>query len=67
MNKILSSIIIVIALGLIAYNCTLVNAKAPFVDDSLVALIGVFASLCAIILILIYNTSKKIQNEVEDE
>lgn len=67
MNKILSSIIIVLALGLIAYNSTLINLETPFVGDSLVALIGVFASLCAIILILIYNTSKKIQNKVEDK
>jgi len=67
MNKTLSIVLIVIAFGLLAYNCTLINLENPLQGNSLIALIGVFASLCAIVLLLIYNTSKKIQKKIEDK
>ena len=67
MNKILAIIIIGIALALIAYNVTLVDFANPMEGDSIIALIGIFASLCAIVLILIFVTSKKIQKKIEDE
>ncbi len=67
MNKALSIILIVLAIGLIVYNCTLIDLENPLEGNSLIALIGVFASLCAIVLLLIYNTSKKIQKKVEED
>ena len=59
MNKILIVILIVLGLGLIAYNVTLVDFKEPFQGNSIIALIGILAALCAIVLLLIYSTSKK--------
>ena len=67
MNKILAIIIIAIAIGLIAYNVTLVDFENPMEGNSIIALIGIFASLCAIVLILIFVTSKKIEKKIEDE
>ena len=66
MNKTLIIILILVALGLIVYNVTLVNFEAPFQGDSTVALIGILASLCAIVLLLIYVTSKKIDKKIKD-
>ncbi len=67
MNKTFSIILIILALGLIAYNVTLVDFDNPFQGDSTVALIGIVASLCAIVLLLIFMTSKKIQNKLNKD
>lgn len=55
-------ILIVIAIALIAYNVTLVNFENPLEGDSVIAIIGIAASLCAVVLLLIFLTSKKIQD-----
>jgi O-antigen ligase len=67
MSKTFSIILIVLALALIAYNVTLVDFENPFQGDSTVALIGIVASLCAIILLLIFMTSKKIQDKLNKD
>lgn len=67
MNKTVSIILIALAIGLIAYNVTLVDYKNPLEGDSIIALIGILAALCAIVLILIFLTSKKIQKKVEED
>ncbi|SDQ17348.1 hypothetical protein [Flagellimonas zhangzhouensis] len=65
MNKTFAVILIILALALIAYNVTMVNFDNPLQGDSTVALIGIVASLCAIVLILIFMTSKKIENKLK--
>ena len=67
MNKIVIVILIVLGLALIAYNVTLVDFEDPFQGNSIIALIGIVASLCAIALLLIYSTSKKIQRKIEQD
>lgn len=67
MSRTISIILIVLALALIAYNVTMLNFENLFEGDSTVALIGIVASLCAIVLLLIYITSKKIQRRMNDE
>ena len=57
MNKTFAVILIVLALALIAFNVTLVDFEQPFQGDSTIALIGIVASLCAIVLMLIFMTS----------
>ena len=64
MNKIFSIVLIVIGILLIAYNVTLLDFENPLKGDSIVALIGVLAALCAIVLILIFITAKKIEKKV---
>ncbi len=67
MNKILLTILLLLGLGLIAFNVTLIDFEHPFQGDSLIALIGILAALCAIVLLLIYQTSKKIQKKIEED
>lgn len=67
MNKTLSIILIVLALGLIAYNVTLVDYNNPLQGDSIIALIGVFAALSAVVLLLIFMASKKIEKKLEED
>jgi len=67
MNKIFSLVLIILALALIALNATLIDFKNPFVGDSLIALIGILASFCAIVLLLIYIASKKIEKKLNED
>jgi uncharacterized membrane protein len=66
MKRIWIVVLIVLGLALVAYNITLVDFKNPLEGNSIIALIGIMASLCAIVLLLVYNTSKKIQNNMEE-
>ncbi len=59
MSKTVSIILIILAVGLISYNVTLVDYQDPLEGDSIIAIIGIFAALCAIVLILIFLGSKK--------
>jgi len=67
MNKKISIVLIILALALVAYNTTIIDFSNPFEGNSIIAIIGVVAALCAIVLLLIYITSKRIQEKVEDE
>ena len=49
MNKTFILILIVLAVVLVAYNVTLVDFENPLVGNSVIALIGIAASLCAIV------------------
>lgn len=66
MNKTFVAILIILALALIAYNATMVDFNKPLEGDSTIAVIGIVAALCAIVLLLIYSVSKKIQKKIED-
>lgn len=59
--KIFTIIASVIAIILIGFNATKLSFNAPFVGESLTAIITILASLCAIILIQILRISKKIE------
>ncbi|MFD0835006.1 hypothetical protein ACFQ0I_04470 [Mariniflexile aquimaris] len=63
--KIATIIISVIALGLAIFNATKVNLEAPFEGESMVALITILASLCAILMMLILRISKRIEQKVK--
>jgi len=65
MNKTFSIVLIILALALVAYNVTLVDFENPLQGDSTIALIGIVASLCAVILLLIFMTSKKIEKKLK--
>jgi uncharacterized membrane protein len=67
MNRTLNIILIVLALALIAYNATLIDFENPLEGNSIIALIGILAALCAIVLLLIFRTSKKIQRKMDEE
>jgi hypothetical protein len=67
MNKTFSIVLIILAVVLITYNVTLIDFDEPLKGNSIVALIGIVASLCAILLLIIYLPSKKIQKKIEDD
>jgi len=67
MNKTLSIILVLLALGLIAFNLTLVDFDDPLQGESTIALIGIVASLCALVLLLIFTASKKVEKELDDQ
>ena len=66
MNKTLLAVLLILAISLIAYNATLLDFDNPMEGDSLIALIGILAALCAVVLLLIFHTSKRIQKRLDD-
>lgn len=66
MNQKFSIALMIIALGLIVYNVTMIDFSVPL-ENSTVALIGIVASLCAIVLLLIFIASKKIEKKVNGD
>lgn len=65
--KILNILLVLIAIALIGYNITQVNFDNPFEDKSLVALITILASLCAVLLLRILAVSKKIEKTIKSK
>lgn len=65
--KIFSYVVIVLAAILLAYNATKVDINAPFAGDSTIAFIGIVASLCAIVLMLIFLMSKMIDDKTKNQ
>jgi hypothetical protein len=63
--KIVTIIFTIIALALIGYNLTEINVNAPFEGRSVIALITILASLCAIALLQILRLSKKVDQKLK--
>jgi len=61
--KIFRYTLIVIGIVLIIYNTTKLDFENLLEGESEVAVIGIFAALCAIILMLILNTSLAIRDK----
>ena len=54
---------IVLASGLLIFNATKLDFEGLLEGDSLVALAGMLASLCVILLMVILSISRKIQKK----
>ncbi len=67
MNKTLLIVLIVLALGLAAFNVTLLDFNNPFQGDSFIACIGIVASLCAVLVLLIFAASKRIAKKLDED
>ncbi len=65
--KIFTSILVVIALALVVFNITLLDFEHLFEGNSIIALIGIAASLCAILILLIFRMSKMIQEKTKNQ
>jgi hypothetical protein len=65
--KIFTSILVVLALALIVFNITLLDFDHLFEGNSIIALIGIAASLCAIFILLIFRMSKMIQERTKNQ
>lgn len=65
--KILLQIFMVIALIMAGFNLLQIDWNVPFEGKSMVAVIGVVASLSAFLLILILRISKKISEKIKNQ
>jgi hypothetical protein len=64
--KIFTTILIVVAFALIAFNVTMLDFSNLFEGVSLVALIGIAAAMCAMLILLIFRMSKKIEEKLKN-
>ena len=58
-------ILIAIAIVLIGYNTTKIDGKDPFNGDSQIALIGIVASACVVVLLFILIRSFEIKDRLK--
>ena len=65
--KIFTSLLILMAIGLIIFNLTMIDFNKPFEGNSSIALIGVVAYFCAIFILLIFKLSKKIDDKLNNQ
>jgi hypothetical protein len=65
--KILIYIFFVLAAGLLIFNLFHINFEAPLEGDSFAAVVGVGASLCAVILLVILQIALKIQRKIRNQ
>jgi hypothetical protein len=65
--KIFTNILVFLAVALIVFNITLLDFKHPFQGDSVIGLIGVAASFCAVLILLIFRMSKIIEEKTNDK
>ena len=64
--KIFTNILVLLAVALLIFNVTLIDFKNPFNGDSTIAFVGVVASFCAVLILLIFRMSKKIVEKMND-
>lgn len=64
--RIVTIVLIILAVCLIGYNTTKLNFESLFTGDSMVAIIGIVGSLCAILILVIFQLSKKIQQKINN-
>ncbi len=65
--KIFTNILVVLAIGLIAFNISLLDFKNLLEGNSMVAFIGIAASFCAILILVIFRMSKSIEEKMNDK
>ncbi len=65
--KIFTNILVILALGLIVFNITLLDFTNPLQGNSMVAFIGIAASICAVLILLIFRMSKNIEEKMNDK
>jgi hypothetical protein len=64
--KFFTYILFFIAIALIIVNVFLLDFNKPFEGDSMIALIGIVASFCAVLILLIFRMSKKIEEKLKN-
>jgi hypothetical protein len=64
--KVFIYVLVFLALGLIVFNITQLNFSDLFSKDSVMALIGIVASFCAVCVLLIFKMSKSIEAKIKE-
>lgn len=65
--KILVYTLMIMAFALVVFNITQLDFSDVLSGNSLIALIGIVASLCAILILFIFTTSKAIEDKYKSK
>ncbi|MBP6758333.1 MAG: hypothetical protein KA133_03710 [Flavobacterium sp.] len=65
--RLFTNILVVLAIALIIFNISLLDFKHPLEGNSMIALIGIAASFCAVLILLIFRMSKSIEEKMNDK
>lgn len=65
--KILTYIFLALAVLLIGFNGMMLDFNNLLEGDSLVALIGIMGTLCAVVILLIFKLSKAIEQKLKNQ
>ena len=63
--KIFTYIIIALSLITIVFNATKINFEKPFEGESTIAIIGIVASFCAILVVTLFTVAKKVVEQTK--
>jgi uncharacterized integral membrane protein len=63
--KIFSYIIIVLSVITIIFNATKIDFEKPFEGESTIAIIGIIASFCAILVVTLFRVAKKVVEQTK--
>lgn len=64
--KIFTFLLIIISIGLIGFNISLLDFNKPLLQGkSFIAVIGIVASLCALLILILFKMSKKIEEKMK--
>ena len=63
--KIFTYIIIALSLITIIFNATKIDFEKPFEGESTIAIIGIVASLCAIVIVTLFMVAKKVVEQTK--
>lgn len=63
--KTFTYIVFALALVFIVINATMLDFSNLFEGQSLIAIIGILATMCALVLLLIFNMSKAIDDRLK--
>ena len=64
--KVFTTVLMFLAIALIVFNITLIDFSHPLEGDSMIAFIGIFASFCAVLILLIFRMSKAIEEKTRN-
>jgi membrane-bound ClpP family serine protease len=65
--KIFTYTLVFLAIALIVFNITLLDFDHLLEGDSMIALIGIAASICAVFILLIFRMSKMVEEKLNDK
>lgn len=63
--KIFTYIIIALSLITIVFNATRINFEKPFEGESTIAIIGIVASFCAMLIVTLFMVAKKVVEQTK--
>ena len=63
--KIFTYIIIALSLITIVFNATKIDFEKPFEGESTIAIIGIVASFCAILVLTLFTVAKKVVEQTK--